>query len=98
MSQYICSYKLIHNKITVNHIFMYTIKSAISDIHMNVSTLILFLGIFLTEYQRKNYYQTLRCKKSHFIIFICKRVILIRIELLAQTKNANFFNLMSRKI
>ena len=50
------------------------------------STLILFLGIILTEYQRKNYYQDLRCKNIYFIICFYKRVALIRIELFGQEK------------
>ena len=65
-----CYFKLINTKIPFNYIFIYDIKSAISDIHINFSTLIQLLGIFLTEYQRKYYYPDLRCKKEHFIIFI----------------------------
>ena len=59
---------------------MYDIKTAISDIYVicfDVDTVPVFLGIFLTESKRKNYYQASRCKKFHLIIFIHKRVILI---------------------
>ena len=47
---------------------------------MLFSTLVLFLGILFIEYQKKNYYQALRCNKPHFIISIHKRVALIRIK------------------
>ena len=92
-----CSYKPINNKIAVNYIFWMLKNLQFPTFIWFFEMLILFLGNFCTEYQRKDYGHALRCKRPHFIIFIHKRVAWIRIELLGPPKNALFLTSWAKK-